>query len=49
MVVEEKGNPLGIKGLNKKKKLKQLCSYYAKLFEDNFFGDGVEGICNIHM
>jgi hypothetical protein len=49
VVVKGKGNPLGIKGLNKKKKLKQLSSCYAKFFEDNFFGDGVEGIYNIHL
>jgi hypothetical protein len=49
MVVEEKGNQLGIKGLHKKKKLKQFSSCYTKFFKDKFIGDGVEGICNIHM
>jgi len=49
MVVEEKGNPLGIKRQNKKKKLKQLSSCYAKFFKYNFLGDGVENICNIHL
>jgi hypothetical protein len=49
MVVEEKGNPLGIKGLNQKKKLRQLSSCYAKFFKDNFPGNGVEGIFNIHL
>jgi hypothetical protein len=49
MAVEEKGNPLGIKGANKKEKLRELSSYYAKFFENNFPRNGVEGIYNIHL
>jgi hypothetical protein len=49
MVAKEKGNLLGIKGLNKKKTLKQLPSSHTKFLEDNFYGNGVEGTCNIHL
>jgi hypothetical protein len=49
MVVEEKGKPLGIKGPNKKEKLRKLSSYYAKFFKNNLPKNGVEGICNIYL
>jgi hypothetical protein len=49
MVVEEKGNMLGIKGLNKGEKLRQLTSYHMKLLKDGSLGYGVKGICNIHV
>jgi hypothetical protein len=49
MVVKEKGHLLGIKGLNKGEKLKQLTFYYAKLLDDGSFGNGVESICNVQL
>jgi hypothetical protein len=41
MVVEKKGDILGKKGLNKKKKLKQLASYHAKFIKDGSSKDGI--------
>jgi hypothetical protein len=49
MRMVEMGNLVGIKWLNKKENLKQLASYYAKILEDDFFGNGVGGTCNIHL
>jgi hypothetical protein len=49
MVVEEKGNLLGIKGSNKGKELKQLASYCMKLWKGGSPKDGVEGVSNIHL
>jgi hypothetical protein len=34
MVAEEKGNLLGIKGLSKEEKLRQLISYHMKFLKD---------------
>jgi hypothetical protein len=42
MVAKKKGNMLGIKGLNKKEKIRQLASYYAKFLKHGFLRDGVE-------
>jgi hypothetical protein len=49
MLVEKKGNLLGMKRPNKWKKLKQLVSYFIKLLKYWSLKDGVEGICNIHL
>jgi len=49
MVVKEKGNLLGIRGPNKREKLKQLTSCDEKFLKDGYPKDGVENICNIHM
>jgi hypothetical protein len=49
MVAKEKGNLLGIKGLNKGEKMKQLTLCHANLLKVGYFGNGVEGICDIHM
>jgi hypothetical protein len=49
MVAKEKGNPLGIKGPNKKEKLKQLAFCDEKFLKDGFSKDSVESNCNIHM
>ncbi len=48
-MVQEKGNLLGIKGLNKVEKLKQLVSCCTKLLRDGSLGNGVEDIWDIHM
>ncbi len=47
VVVEEKGNLLSIKGLNKKEKVIQLASYCVKMLEDGYLGNGVESISDI--
>jgi hypothetical protein len=49
VVVEVKGNMFGIKGPNKREKLKQLASCHMKLLKYGSIGDGVENIYNIHM
>jgi len=49
MVGEKMGNMLGIKGSNKREKLKQLTAYYVKILKDGFSKNGVEGVCNIHL
>jgi hypothetical protein len=49
MVVKKKANMLGKKGLNKKKKLKQLAFYHAKFIKDGSLKDGVESIYIIHL
>ncbi len=43
------GNLLSIKGPNERENLKQLASYYVKILEDDFFRNGVEGTCDIHL
>jgi hypothetical protein len=48
-VVEKKGNVLTIKGLNKKKKLRQLASYYAKFLKNDSSRDGVESKCDVDL
>jgi hypothetical protein len=48
-MAEEKENLLGIEGLRKREKLKQLTSYHMKLLKDGFLGYGVKGICGIHL
>jgi hypothetical protein len=49
MVTEEMGNVLGIKGPNKRENLRQLASYYMRIFKNDFLKNGVEGICDIHL
>jgi hypothetical protein len=49
MVIEEKRNLLGIKGISKGEKLRQLTSYHMKLLKDGSLGYGVKGICDIHL
>jgi hypothetical protein len=49
MVVIKKGNMLGKKGLNKRKKLRQLASYHAKFIKDGSSKDGIESIYIIHL
>jgi hypothetical protein len=49
MVVGKKGNLMGIKGPNKRKKLRQLVSCGAKRLEDGFPRDGVEHFCDVHL
>jgi hypothetical protein len=49
MVVEEKGNLQGIKGLNKGEKLKQLTSCHVKQLKNGSLKNDVESICNIHL
>jgi hypothetical protein len=49
MVVEEKGNLLGIKGPNKKEKLEQLAFCCVKKLKDDILKNGVESICDIHL
>ncbi len=48
-MAKKKGNILGIKGLNKKEKLRQLASYYAKFLNNVFARDGVESRCDVHL
>jgi len=48
VVVEIKGNMLGIKGSKKRGKLKQLTSYRMKVLKYCFIGDDVKNIY-IHM
>ncbi len=48
-MVEIKGNMLGIKGPNKREKLKQLVSCHMKFLKYGSTGDGVESIYNIHV
>jgi hypothetical protein len=48
-MAEEKTNLLGIEGLRKEEKLKQLTSYHMKLLKDGSLGYGVKGICGIHL
>jgi hypothetical protein len=40
---------LGIKGLNKKEKLKQSASCYAKFLNNIFARDGVESRFDVHL
>jgi hypothetical protein len=40
---------LNIKESNKREKLKYLTSYCMNLFKNGSLGDGVEGICDIHL
>jgi len=44
-----KKNMLGIKGLNKKEKLKQSASCYAKFLNNIFARDGVESRFDVHL
>jgi hypothetical protein len=46
---KEKGNLLCIKGLNKGEKLRQLAFCRLKFLKDSYLGNGVEGICDIHL
>jgi hypothetical protein len=47
MVAKNKGNMLAIKGLNKKEKMKQSASSYAKFLENGSLRDGVESKCDV--
>jgi hypothetical protein len=49
MMVKEKGNLLGIKGLSKGEKLRQLTSYHVKFLKDGSLGYAIKGICDIHL
>jgi hypothetical protein len=54
MALEEKGNLLHIKEpskgeKNKGKKLRELVPCHTKFLKDGFHGDGVKGICDIHL
>lgn len=45
----KKGNLLGIKGLNKREKPKQLTYCCIIFLEYDFSRDGVENICDVHL
>jgi hypothetical protein len=49
VVIEIKKNLLGIKRLNKKKKLKQLAFCRMKLLKNGSPKDGVKSICDVRL
>jgi hypothetical protein len=42
-------NLKGLKGTNKKEKIKQLASYHSKLLEDGPMQDGVKSVHYVHL
>jgi hypothetical protein len=49
MMTKEHRQLLGIKGMDKREKRKQLASYCMKLLEDDFAQDEIKCVCHIHL